>query len=93
MKKLALTLVIVIGLGLSAFAEGGLFQRGYNAKNGFSGYTYFGAKDIGEESEVFVSPLMPIHGLESDQDAPVGSGIVVLIGLGAAYLVGKKRKD
>ena len=93
MKKLALTLVIVIGLGLSAFAEGGLFQRGYNAKNGFSGYTYFGATDMGEERETFTSPLMPIHGLETDQDAPVGSGIVALLGLGAAYMVAKKRKE
>ena len=94
MKKLALTIVIVLGLGISAFADGGLFQRGYNAKNGFSGYNYFGVTDIeGEEDDLFVSPLMPIHGLEEDQNAPVGSGIVVLMGLGAAYMVAKKRKE
>ena len=93
MKKLAITIVIVLGLGLSAFADGGLFQRGYNAKNGFSGYNYFGARDMGDEEEVFISPLMPMHNLETDQEAPVGSGIVVLMGLGAAYLVGKKRRE
>ena len=25
--------------------------------------------------------------------APIGSGIIVLMGLGAAYLVGKKRRE
>ena len=33
------------------------------------------------------------HGLASDSGAPLGSGITVLIGLGAAYLVGKRRKE
>ena len=93
MKKLAITIVIVLGLGLSAFADGGLFQRGYNAKNGLSGYTFFGAREVGEEEEIFISPLMPIHNLETDQEAPVGSGIVVLMGLGAAYMVAKKRRE
>ena len=93
MKRLVITIVIVLGLGISAFAEGGLFQRGYNAKNGFSGYNYFGAREMGDDEEIFISPLMPIHNLETDQDAPVGSGIVVLMGLGAAYMVAKKRKE
>ena len=93
MKKLAIPIVIVLGLGLSAFADGGLFQRGYNAKNGFSGYNYFGAREMGDEEEIFISPLMPMHNLETDQEAPVGSGIVVLMGLGAAYMVAKKRRE
>ena len=33
------------------------------------------------------------HGSEDDFDGPVGSGIAVLMGLGAAYLVAKKRKE
>ena len=33
------------------------------------------------------------HGLENDYGAPLGSGIAVLMGLGAAYLVGKRRKE
>ena len=93
MKKLALTIALLLGITMTTFADGGLFQRGYNAKNGFSGYNYFGARDMGDEEEVFISPLMPMHNLETDQEAPVGSGIVVLVGLGAAYLVGKKRRE
>ena len=33
------------------------------------------------------------HGADGDQDTPLGSGIAVLTALGAAYLVGKKRKE
>ncbi len=33
------------------------------------------------------------HGLTSDSNVPMGSGIAVLMGLGAAYLVGKRRKE
>ena len=93
MKKLALTIVIVLGLGVSAFADGSLFQRSYNAENGRSGYLYFGQQaSLFRETET-PQPLMPLHGLEDDQDAPIGSGIVMLMGLGAAYLVGKKRRE
>lgn len=94
MKKLALTIAILLGLTMTTFADGGLFQRGYNAKNGFSGYTYFGAKDLGErDGELVATPLLPSHGEVDNQPAPVGSGIALLVGLGAAYLVGKRRKE
>ena len=33
------------------------------------------------------------HGYDSDTPAPLGSGIAVLVGLGAAYLIGKKRNE
>ena len=38
---------------------------------------------------------LPGFGLSEDYDAgtPLGSGIAVLLGLGAAYLVGKKRRE
>jgi hypothetical protein len=38
-------------------------------------------------------PALPGHGSEGNQPAPLGSGIAVLIGLGAAYAVAKKRED
>jgi len=96
MKKLALTIAIVLGLTMTTFADGGgLFQRDNNAENGKSGYILY-------EREVYalfdrdVTPLLPLHDLVDDQDAdetPLGSGIVLLAGLGAAYLVGKKRRE
>ena len=83
MKKLALTIAIVLGLGMTTFAEngGGLFQRG-EAPAGI-----YGNRD-GE----FVSPLLPNHGEEDNQNAPLGSGVVALLGLGAAYAMSKRNK-
>ena len=91
MKKLILIIAVVLGLSLSAFAQddnhhGGLFGRGLESREHY-------AKGNREGS-----PMLPSqHGLGDHQDAddsvPMGSGIAVLMGLGAAYLVGKKRKE
>ena len=83
MKKTLLTIAIVLGLGLTSFADpygGGLFQRGAER----------------EETNIWFRgdmPLTPGHDLTGNQNAPVGSGIVLLTALGAAYLVGKKRRE
>ena len=83
-----MTIAIVLGLGLTSFADpnngGGLFQRGQEA-NYSNGNTRDGAV-----------PMLPnAHGLPGNQDAngPLGSGIAVMLGLGGAYLVAKKRKE
>ena len=89
MKKLALTIAIVLGLSLSTFAEfggGGLFQRGITDEE----YYGMGYYDI---SRLNGAPMLPNHGLFENQNAPLGSGIALLTALGAAYLVGKKRKE
>ena len=85
MKKLALTIAIVLGLGMTTFAEngGGLFQRG-EAPAGLYG---------NRPTEGIMAPGLPDHGSEGNEPAPLGSGVVALLGLGAAYLVSKKRKD
>ena len=67
MKKLALTLAIVLGLGMASYAEGGgLFGHGQATSN---------------------------HNDPGNHPAPVGSGIAVLVGLGAAYAFAKKREE
>ena len=86
MKKLALTIAIVLGLGMTTFADpngGGLFQRGVVSDEEYYGMGY---RDN-------LMPVLPYHNLNENQDAPLGSGIAVLLGLGAAYLVSKKRKE
>ena len=87
MKKLVLTIAIVLGLGMTIFANpdgGGLFQRGETTPE--SNAVFSNGND---------NPLLPNHGKTSNQDAnaPLGSGIAVLVGLGAAYAIGKKRKE
>ena len=86
MKKLALTLAVVFGLSLTTFAnnnDGGLFQRGASEPN--SGI--YGTRDG------ILGPNLPGHGETGDVDAPLGSGVAVLLGLGAAYMVAKKRRE
>ena len=92
MKKLILTSAIILGISLTTFADGGLFNRGNNAKYGqSSGYIYFNAKDTG--SGEVAMPMLPPHGSEENNPAPLGSGIAMLLGLGAAYAVAKKRNE
>ena len=86
MKKLALTIVIVLGLSIGTFAQGGLF--GYGA---VSDEEYYGAGN--REGSAPLLSLPNTHGETTDAPAPLGSGIAVLMGLGVAYLVGKKRKE
>ena len=83
MKKLALTIAIVLGLGLTTYADpdgGGLFGRGENPEpvsNRLGGN----------------APALPAHGQSTNQNAPLGTGIAIMTALGAAYLVGKKRRE
>lgn len=85
MKKSILILSLVLGLVIGASAQNGsgLFKRGDAMENTDRGF----AKDG-------MTPGLPgQHGLEGDQPAPLGSGALLLIGLGAAYAIGKKKND
>ena len=95
MKKLTLTIAIILGMATTTFADGGgLFNRGNNARNGASGYSYFSTDGISDiQRDNFDAPLLPMHGETENQDAPLGSGIVALMSLGAAYMVAKKRRE
>ena len=83
MKKLALTVAIVLSMGLSVMAQdGGLLNRGVSfdkqERGGLRGDT----------------PGVPGEfGSDNHQNAPLGGGVAVLLGLGAAYLIGKKCNE
>lgn len=84
MRKTITTLTLLLALTLCATAQngGGIFQHGYvseEASNSRSG-------------EGLLS-LPGSHGSNTDAEAPLGSGIAVLVGLGAIYLLGKQRKE
>lgn len=80
MKKLICVLSLVLGLSFAASAQndGGLFQRG-NATE--------------EREGGLAKPGVPVHGLQGNQPAPLGSGALLLIGFGAAYALSKKKNN
>ena len=89
MKKAITTFAILVGLTLGGYAQGGgLFQKGAEPE--------YSNRDAGPNN-----PMMPIgHGFTSDVNSqngeptgPLGSGVAVLLGLGAAYVVAKKRRE
>ena len=84
MTKATATIAILLGLTLGASAQGnsGLFGRG----------------PVMEESDYNTRnggliDLPASHGSTDDYGSPLGGGIALLTGLGAAYLVAKKRKN
>ena len=79
MKKLALTIGILLTMGLGASAQS-LLQREDNDL-------------LLRDGTDITTPLIPNFGETEDQNGPLGSGIAVLVGLGAAYMVAKKRKE
>ena len=97
MKKLALTIAVVLGLGIASFAQGSMFNRQSNAQNGSAGNVYYSESKVnrdGETGMLLNGPGLPGHGETGDQDAtPLGSGIALLAGLGAASLIGKRKEE
>ena len=87
MKKLIMTTAIVLGLSLTTFAQDGMFHRANSGESGTSLYESRGGFNKG------FGPNLPGHGETGNSDAPLGSGIVLLAGLGAAYMVAKKRRE
>lgn len=82
MKKTLLTIAIVLGLGLTTFANpngGGMFGRGEEPENNRTG--------------MFTSPALPNHGETGNQNAPIGTSITLLTAFGAAYWVAKRREQ
>lgn len=86
MKKLLIIIAIVLGLSFSAFAQGGLFQYG-----AVSDEEYYGASS--RDGSTPLLSLPGTHGETNDVQAPLSDGALLLVGLGTAYLVGKKRNE
>ena len=90
MKKLIITTAIILGLATSGFADGGgLFRRGNDKGNSpDAGYAFTNGAKNGT-----ATPMLPNHNESGNQPAPLGSGLAVLLGLGAAYAFAKKREE
>ena len=88
MKKTVLTIAIALMMG-TAFAQqgGGALKRSQQ---------YEAARNENNMRNGSGLLLPSQHGTDTDTngaDGPLGSGVAVLLGLGAAYLVGKKRRE
>ncbi len=79
MKKVLVTLSLVITLGLGVNAQSDAFFS-YNDVDSQN-------RGSGNFSDM---PALPLRGQNTDQSAPVGSGLLILAGLGLAY--GLKRR-
>lgn len=89
MKKLVLTIAIAFMMGNSVFA-----QEGGGALKRSKQYERARTENNMRNNESLMLPLQHGQNIDYDSmDAPLGSGVVVLLGLGAAYLVGKKRRE
>ncbi len=93
MKKIALIITIVFGMSFGALAQGGLFQYGATPQ-GFGAPAWFvvGSQNLWGNDFTGTNPMLPQHGQDTNQNAPLGSGLLLLAGMGAAYAIGKKRK-
>ena len=80
MKKLILTFAMVLAVGIGSVSA----QRSLLGKSD--------AEKAGDH-DLTTPKVVAQHNLSGNQDAPLGSGVAVLLGLGAAYMVAKKRKE
>ena len=91
MKKQVITLAIILGLSMTGFAQGGsMFHRENSGDNGNAVYQDRSSSNIFKDGNM---PGLPGHGGSGNENAPLGSGVVMLLGLGAAYAVAKKRNE
>lgn len=100
MKKLTLIIAIALGMSLTTFADGGgFFNRGTaeEKETDIHATTFFNynntemIKGTGD-SEDPLFPGLPGHGTNENEDAPLGSGMVLLLGFGAAYALKNRKK-
>lgn len=79
MKRLSLILGFLLMVTVATAQNGGgLFQRGEDPK---------------QETNRGGIPGLPGHGEDGNQPAPVGAGVGLLIGFGAAYAMYKKKSE
>ena len=82
MKRIVLSIALVLTLGLSVNAQ----------SDGFFKSTYQDANEEARTGTGRALPGVPEFGGDVDKPAPLGSGLLLLAGMGAAYALRRKRK-
>lgn len=90
MKKYIITLVLALGFGMNVNAQFGQYSQG-GSDAFFS--TSSGVEYRETTDEWGTLPSLPGFGSYADQsaDAPVGSGLLLLAGMGLAYGLRKRK--
>ena len=78
MKKIVLTIAIVLGIGFGASAQSDAFFT-----QSFSEYR-------NADDDVFLPALPYAHNSEDHEPAPLGTGLLLLAGMGIGYAIRKK---
>ena len=82
MKKILLTIALVMTLGFGAKAQIGLTDAFFND---------WAQSDL--MRDITLISLPNEHGLSEDVTAPLGSGLIILTALGAGYAVSRRRNS
>ena len=82
MKRIVLSIALVLTLGLSVNAQ----------SDGFFKSTYQDANEEARTGTGRATPGVPGFGGDVDKPAPLGSGLLLLAGMGAAYALRRKNK-
>lgn len=92
MKKLVLTIAIVLGMTFGVSAQ--YFNE--NGQPNGGGLFGKGATPDYSTGESPAGPMLPAHGQSTNQpangDVPLGGGALLLVGFGAAYALAKKKE-
>lgn len=83
MKKILLTILVAVTIVLTANAQSydGFFSTGSEGNNRQGSTVEWGAL-----------PTVPNTGTYSNQNAPLGSGLLLLTGMGVAYALRRKKE-
>ena len=82
MKKILFAIAIIMTMGFAANAQSDTFFKWTDGDNEI----YRGANDN------YIFTLPNAHGYETDEQAPLSSGLLVLTALGAGYALARKKK-
>ena len=81
MKKIILTLALVMTLGFTVSAQRDDFFNDWD--------------DLGNglDRTEFEMPTLPNPGLDTNQYAPLGSGLIILTAMGAGYAIARRKRE
>lgn len=86
MKKIAIIIALLFGMNSFILSQtGGMLRHGPEP-----------VQDMFGKSNNDAMPLLPSQhdlGGNHDADAPLGSGVLVLLGLGAGYAIARRKKS